>query len=557
MLRRGGDSGQAVVIALGILMVLAVIPVTLVDQSTAVLGQGTQAINRHAADAAVTAGLNDYLDLLANNPDYIIYSASNEPTPPNPAFTGWTPVPGPALDPPEWFRYTPDTSVAGATGIIRLTVSGRAGNPSNPGLEAVRSARFGVRRSSYLDFVYFTDYEIGDPANQGNAEYSDYCLYHLDQANPFTGGTGPDTSSFDGGTGNCDFIEFVSSDVLNGPVHSNDGFRICGDASFRSTVTSSVFPSGTPGQRWVSECNGTAPNWAVNGSPVYVPDISMPPSDTTLAAEAAPPATGCLYTGPTTVHFHDNGTMDVTSPLSRATNGCGTGNGLAQPADGVIYVQNVPASPSDPNYSSTATCSAHANTYTGVTGCNGDLEVGDAQAANGGVKGQLTLAAQNDVIIDGDLVYQGGLTGTDVLGLIAGNYIEVNHPVTGSNDNTACTEGAAPTGTAAQIAAETAPACDLVSPVIDAAVLSVAHSFLVNNAGTGSPLGNLTVNGSIAQEFRGAVGTDRSGTIVTGYAKAYTYDPRLEYLAPPYFLDPTSSNYEVVSFSQLTPQYPA
>ena len=71
----------------------------------------------------------------------------------------------------------------------------------------------------------------------------------------------------------------------------------------------------------------------------------------------------------------------------------------------------------------------------------------------------------------------------------------------------------------------------------------------------GAPLGNLTVNGVITQEFRGAVGTF-SGTppvIQTGYNKNYTYDTRLKYLSPPYFLSPTQSAWQRISYSEIKP----
>ena len=42
---------------------------------------------------------------------------------------------------------------------------------------------------------------------------------------------------------------------------------------------------------------------------------------------------------------------------------------------------------------------------------------------------------------------------------------------------------------------------------IDAAILSIQHSSIVDHYSCGNPLGTLTVNGAIAQKFRGAVGT--------------------------------------------------
>ena len=51
------------------------------------------------------------------------------------------------------------------------------------------------------------------------------------------------------------------------------------------------------------------------------------------------------------------------------------------------------------------------------------------------------------------------------------------------------------------------------------------HSFIVDNYDCGAKLGNLDVNGAIAQKYRGAVGTERLGG--TGFLKNYWYDDRL------------------------------
>ena len=72
------------------------------------------------------------------------------------------------------------------------------------------------------------------------------------------------------------------------------------------------------------------------------------------------------------------------------------------------------------------------------------------------------------------------------------------------------------------------------NPVINAAILAVAHSFRAQNYALGedNPLGTLTIYGAIAQKFRGLVAI--LGT--SGYVKAYSYDGRLKYQSPPRFL---------------------
>ena len=81
---------------------------------------------------------------------------------------------------------------------------------------------------------------------------------------------------------------------------------------------------------------------------------------------------------------------------------------------------------------------------------------------------------------------------------------------------------------------------------IDAAIISVQHSFLVQNYSRGGDRGTLTVKGSIAQAHRGIV---RNGS--NGYIKAYAYDTRLRYLAPPKFLSPVTTSYGVTTQTEV------
>jgi hypothetical protein len=228
------------------------------------------------------------------------------------------------------------------------------------------------------------------------------------------------------------------------------------------------------------------------------------------------------------------------------------------PSNGVIYVQGVPASSTDPNY--TAGCPysvryqgtdplrAHPLGYpqaNDITTYN--CRVGDV-FVRGRVKGQVTLAAANNIDIIGDLMYAGDTNGmgepngSNLLGLVANNFVEVYHPVNSSGTDlpTAFTSCSAPTA---------GPRC----VVIDAAMLSVQHSFRVQNYRVGAPLGSLTINGAFAQRFRGIVGTFSGGSLRTGYAKNYRYDQRLRYLSPPKFLDPVAAAWQNATWAELKP----
>jgi hypothetical protein len=64
-------------------------------------------------------------------------------------------------------------------------------------------------------------------------------------------------------------------------------------------------------------------------------------------------------------------------------------------------------------------------------------------------------------------------------------------------------------------------------------------------------MGNLTINGAIAQAYRGAVG--QSGATGPGYLKDYWYDDRLRYQTPPYFLQPVAASWHVMRRNEQVP----
>ncbi len=132
---------------------------------------------------------------------------------------------------------------------------------------------------------------------------------------------------------------------------------------------------------------------------------------------------------------------------------------------------------------------------------------------------------------DADLQAVSGSDAT--LGLIADNFVRVYH-----------------NGQPRQLRATVAPV--VTNLEIDAAILSVKHSFTVDNWDCGK-LGTLTVDGAIAQKYRGVVQTFSGATVASGYIKNYWYDDRLRYRSPPYFLDPVTSAWDVVRVHEQVP----
>jgi hypothetical protein len=236
---------------------------------------------------------------------------------------------------------------------------------------------------------------------------------------------------------------------------------------------------------------------------------------------------GYVYTGRTTIVLYGTPTqswMNVTSPGTANNSSHPTGTNVPWPSNGVIYVSNL------------GSCPVVYTPFTANTAYTSDTNCGNVYVS-GNYTSPLTIASQNDIIINGDITENGVTppatpTGGAELGLVANNFVRVYHPITGTNPGNGggnCTATNA-TGSLANLN-------------IYAAILAVAHSFIVDNYNCGASLGTLTVWGAIAQLFRGPVGT--SGNPYTGYIKSYNYDDRLATTEPPYFLSPASTAWYV------------
>jgi hypothetical protein len=244
-----------------------------------------------------------------------------------------------------------------------------------------------------------------------------------------------------------------------------------------------------------------------------------------LAPDSGP---GCLYTGQTRITFEGK-KMRVLSPgtatsVARCYNtASATTRNTEQLVDipPVIYVQAGPCGTAGVGYPKSGEDASRKWTT------RYDCSYGTA-FISGTVNTRVTLATSHDIVVTGDTTYTDGLTGSDALGLIPQGSAWVYHPITTGGSNLL-------------------PSTEAVRR-IDAAILSVSHSFLVQNYFNGVSLSStsdenskLRVRGSILQKYRGPVGVPGSA----GYLKNYIYDPRLLSAPPPFFLRPLSSPWRV------------
>jgi hypothetical protein len=557
--RTAGEHGFALVTVLIALTALLALSAAAVSY-----GIGSQSLSRrdqnwNASLSAAEAGIDDFVFRLNENSNYFLYNATNQPPDGNKAFTQYVSVPG--GNTVSQFRYTTDVSRISADGTILITSTGKVGTTK-------RSVQATLRRRTFIDYLYYTDYETLDPALYTGPLFTGDSTYTPAQAT--TNCTRYAYAATPRASG-CTEINFITADQVNGPLHTNDSFLVCGQPRFNGNTSTSWNKSSQPRYRTNSSCSGNNPVFANPGDPKYLPNLAMPPSNNAIKAETAAGKGGCIFTGPTSITLNNAGTMTVSSPFSKQTNGGCVVNGTGSlPTNGVIYVQSVPSVTSDPNYTNGCPYSNPAHPLPGlivtndanVFGCrDGDVFV------QGTLKGQLTIAAANNVLITNNITYNGGTTGTSLLGLVANNFVYVRHPVQlqTTTYNPAQTSQPASCGSSfdrtdyiqnssnryvQRICSKNLTGSQS-SPTINAAILAVNHSFTVPYWQRGSSLGTLSVTGAIAQRFRGPVGTNSGGSVITGYAKNYVYDQRLRYLSPPKFLDPIASAWGVAVWREI------
>jgi hypothetical protein len=404
-------------------------------------------------------------------------------------------------------------------------------NAPNTGTFRVRSTGYSgaakvsivatYKQASFLDYVYFTQLETSDPVTYGFANPSAALTGAYSQCTKFRR-DGRESANIPGTSQRCDQIVFIGGDRIDGPLHTNDDLRVCGSPTFGRNGAD-VTEVSAPPVGWASGNN-------CSGSPTFraplvtrAPVLTPPATNTSLKAFAGPSYT---FTGQTKIVL--NGTnMTITQ------NGGTVVGPMAVPSDGVVYVQN--------GAGCSNSYSPFTVTYPSTSGCGNAV----VDTSSGSYSGQLTIAAENDVIIDGDI--RRTSSSADLLGLIANNFIRVKHPVCESN-NLSCSNGTVTEQAGKNDCDADNDNSDAVNGTgsnpnitIDAALLSIDHSFIVDHYDCGDQLGTLTVNGAISQKFRGAVGT----TGGTGYIKDYNYDDRLRFQEPPHFFDPIQSSWHV------------
>ena len=582
--RRPADEGVALLTVLG---TMAVVTLFLLTSLAYVLGQAPKARTDQDAKAAVAAaqaGIDEYVARLTANDSYWTLGADAS----NPAFTTGRTIQG-TNGKGASYRYQLLSTAAQTArdGTIRLQVTGTS-SPGNGTSAVSRTLTATLQPKGFLRFIYFSDVEVLDPdlfyartnvSVNGSAYWnsgtygtryryvddgdgvpvvcgqyyysgrsapqyqaSTYPVRVLDTSNNSLTGTVISSGTVNGFS--CLEIQWASGDIVQGPLHSNDALQVGGNPLFTDPVTESSWANPPdPSKRWWNTGQPLTLSGTTKGYwPVYAAPMAMPNGNSELLKYVEPriddpsatPGPGCLYTGQTRITFTGT-SMQVYSPSttnapSRCLDTANRANVQTKSIPPVIYVND------------TATCGSvdtskmtvpRSNEWTGGITTDYTCNRGTA-VVSGNVDGQVTVSAKDDIVVTGDVTVQDAVSDTDVVGLVAGSYVWVYHPVD-SGGNNLLTSAASVHN-------------------LQAAILSLRHSFLVQNwqygvalSSSSSTASKLNVTGSISQRYRGPVGTGNASGPVSGYLKNYVYDQRLKNLQPPYFLKPDATPWQVVT----------
>jgi hypothetical protein len=522
--RAASESGFAMVVALGVLTVTSLLVAAIYVGVTADVQQTSRNTSDQQAYYAARAGENAYLYQLNQNPAFWS-TCSNDYQP--------TPVTVPGNGTGVKYSYVPvyntgysnsnctasnaiNALIDANSGTLRMAFTGYAGPPNASGVPKVTSTIVAsFRKPSPLDFLWYTDHEMRDPALDANCAGEKY--YYQ-----YTGKTTPPAE--------CE-INWVTGDTMKGPVYTNDQYLIYTNDSpvfGRAGVSTDKIESSAPTTSVCvsSKCYGaTFPGGGAQAQAQYVP---LPPSVSGTQLQTDATAHGQVFTGTTTISLNGSSATISNCPGSTSTAACTTLNST-ESYPPIIYVGSGSGCPSGYTVSTTYSTNNSGQYY----GPCGDVYV------HGSYNQPLTIVSDHDIVIMANTAglanpgltttvdSNGNPTGNATLGLVASDFVRVMH------------------------SANQTP-----SPVtIDAAILTLQHSFMVDNydSGAANPQPYLSVHGAIAQRYRGTVGTVGA----TGYLKDYNYDDRLHVLLPPYLFSLSTAGWDISRETLCMPNTPA
>ncbi len=528
---RRDERGVTMYLVIGVMLVTSLLMTAVLTATSTDASLARRDLDAKKATYAAQAGIAAYLQQLNANPNYwttcptsASYSSGGTVAVPD-STSGdesysYAPIPAPGYS--ACSTSNPTGSMVTSAGTFRVQFNGYSGVNSGSTQPVARSIVVTFKHESFLNYVYFTEFEQQNPSLGNNGSGAPDCVGLNVQQIVTAQSHNQDTD--------CLLINWVTGDNIDGPMFSDDYLYVCGQPRWGSTPTDLIYTQGVVDNTQ----NGCAPDTPQVNSPggtvsgegtletSYKP-LDIPQSNDTL--EALAEQNGTVYNGVTKIAL---GTSASTYTVTNANVDGGTPTPENMPANGVIYVAQSSTSPC--TYTYIPTSETYTEYQSGGTGYGcGTVFV------SGTYDTSLTIASSQDVVITGNLTSG---TSNALLGLVPQNWARVYHEVLQGGSVTSCDADSNASNASSSLS----------NPTIDAAILTTTDSWIVDNYDCGAALGNLTIDGALAQYYRGTVGTTNGH----GYLKVYKYDTRLEDESPPYFLSPVDPAWSVQSESSCS-----
>ncbi|HEY6762994.1 MAG TPA: hypothetical protein VI318_26065 [Baekduia sp.] len=400
-------------------------------------------------------------------------------------------------------------------GTLQIRVTGRYSS----GKKVVqRQQMASFRRDGFLDFVWYTKRETAPPASYNGTKLDPTVIAtNCDKVRALRV-NGNDTS--DATHPQCSIIDFWTGDNIHGPMHTeDDSFSVQGTPIFGRDADDKIEVSGAGATTTTMYSAHGSASVDTEGTKVAPGKTIDPPKDNGALRNFA----DVIPAGNTCIQLVDGG-MYVSDKLTSwgGTINCPdkTGTYRALTDDTVVYVDN-----------NTTCTNGYQKFQQYPKDTCGNVAVWGTYSTN------ITIGSANDVIVYKSLTRKAGSDA--LLGLVANQFVRVYHPIKYN--------GASTCDYSTDNYYATPPVTE-----IDAAILATQGSFLNDNWFCGDPENKLTIKGTIAQYWRGAVGYT-TGSNRSGYDKDYWYDDRLKYRQPPQFLDAATSQWHILRQTEQSP----
>jgi len=502
------EGGLAMVLVLLCITVLTSLAFTSVDVALVSLDHTARGASGLRARGEAEGGADEFFAHVLRDPGW--FDGTSPPYLSHPAVSGWATLvsgaPVACTDSYDQACYhiavsveTRSRTVARSV-LVEVTARYRcadattSGDPSRCVLARLHQR---LSQRQFYDYFLFDQFETLDPAlyppSQRATATAD-CERTVSGKDRYGNPTGAPRG------GDCLPVAFLgpagssAGDLVVGPLHTNDDyFTNCGPAQFSALAGAAVSQiestgagptSGGPVEPLGGACGSAQADFGTAQPLPNAPWYEFP-TDVSAPASAAFPSDRYNSSGGTAVTVVLDGT---------AGRYWVSGASRPWPGAGVIFI-------------------------------DGDASV------SGSLCAPVSVVASGEISVTGDLTYAAGCPSA-VAGLEAGDGVGVVVPASGSRTVQAAVLalGARDTGSAPR------PGSFFVIGWDTQAV-----------GGSGTNSRTLHFSGAVASLFRGAYGsyqkTGSGGQLVTGLAKDFSFDPRLQTVQPPYFLTPVGAGW--------------